>query len=118
MKFVKLVKATEEQDAADLATQLALETVQTQKETKPKKEPLKIKFIEIDDYNKPIFKPLNKKYYLSDVNNLFNYGTDEKEIKKFYSEMPLPLNKYITFHGYSMEDDPMGSVMEEDLEIV
>ena len=38
MKFVKLVKATEEQDAADLATQLALETVQTQKETKPKKE--------------------------------------------------------------------------------
>lgn len=37
MKFVKLVKATEEQDATDLATQLALETAETQKETKPKK---------------------------------------------------------------------------------
>lgn len=39
MKYTKLVKATEEQDITDSATQLALETVQTQNEQKkPKRE--------------------------------------------------------------------------------
>ena len=41
MKFIRVLKVAKEQDTADLATQLALETVETQKETKPKKKSLK-----------------------------------------------------------------------------
>ena len=42
---------------------------------------LKIKFIGIDEWNRPIFKPVDKSknYYLSDVNHLFpgNASIDE-----------------------------------------
>lgn len=82
------------------------------------KETLKIKFVGIDDWGRPIFKPLNKNYYLSDTGHLFRSGDDEKTIKEFYAEMPFPLNKYITYHGSSFDSEPYGNEVEEDLEIV
>lgn len=80
---------------------------------------LKIKFVGIDDWNRPIFKPENKKkkYYLSDVNNLFDYGTTDEQVKEFYKDK-VPLNSYITYHGRSIDDDPNGGKLQFELEIV
>ena len=82
-------------------------------------ETLRIKFICIDDWNRPIFKPENeqKKYYLSDVENLFSQSVSEQEVKDFYSDK-VPLNSYITYHGRSIDDDPNGGKLQFDLEIV
>lgn len=84
-----------------------------------RRELLKIKFVTIDDWNRPIFKSLDKskRYYLSDVNNLFNYGTSEEQIKEFYKDLK-PLREYITLHGICIDVDPHGGHLEYDLEIV
>lgn len=80
---------------------------------------LTIKFVGIDEWNRPIFKPENeqKKYYLSDVENLFSQSVSEQEIKDFYSDK-VPLNSYITYHGRSIDDDPNGGKLKFDLEIM
>jgi len=82
---------------------------------------LPIKFVCIDEWNRPIFKPVNKdkKYFLSDVNNLFSEGATEEEVKKFYADhKDTPLRDCITFHGYEIDTDPDGSKLKFDLEIV
>lgn len=82
------------------------------------REVKKIKFITVDDWNRPIFrmKHNGRFYYLSDINNLFDYGTTEQKIKQFYKDKK-PLRDYITFHGHRIDDDPMGTTMRFDLEI-
>lgn len=75
-----------------------------------------IKFVGIDDWNRPIFKVLEKNYYLSDVGNLFNYGTTEKQIKEFYKDVEL--NKYLTYHGSKFDSEPMGCRLEYNFELV
>ena len=88
-----------------------------------KREVLPIKFIGVDEWNRPAFKPVNKekKYFLTDINNLFSEGATEEEVKKFYAdavEKGTALRDLITYHGYSLDDDPMGSKLKFDLEIV
>ena len=84
-----------------------------------KREVLPIKFVGVDEWNRPAFKPVDKtkKYYLTDVNNLFSENATEEEIKKFYADKK-PLRDFITYHGYSLDDDPMGSKLKFDLEII
>lgn len=84
------------------------------------REVLPIKFVGIDEWNRPIFRPENKqkKYYLSDVNNLFSEGTTEQEVKDFYAKAGVPLRDCITFHGYEIDTDPNGGKLKFDLEIV
>ena len=81
------------------------------------KEILKIEFVGVDDWNRPIFKPVEKNYYLSDVNNLFDYGTSEEKIKQFYKDLK-PLREYITIHGFRVDEDPHGGQLKYDLEII
>ena len=82
------------------------------------REVKKIQFVTIDDWNRPIFKMKHngRFYYLSDINNLFDYGTTVQRIKQFYKDKK-PLRDYITFHGHRIDDDPMGTTMRFDLEI-
>jgi hypothetical protein len=55
---------------------------------KQEKEIREAKFIGVDEWNRPIFKVINveKQYFLSDVENLFDLGTKEEEILKFYAQ--------------------------------
>ena len=69
-----------------------------------------IKFKTIDAWNRPIFEVVNKNYYLSDVDNLFDFGTTEKEIIDFYKDKIL--NKYLTYHGKKVDSEPNGGSME------
>ena len=80
---------------------------------------LKIKGVGIDDWNRPIFKPENKqkKYYLSDVNNLFDYGATDEQVKEFYKDKDN-LRELLTFHGYSVDSEPNGGMLKYDLKLV
>lgn len=68
---------------------------------------LDIKFVCIDEWNRPIFKAVEKQVYLSDVDNLFDYGTTEKQIKEFYEGKDLHEN--LTIHGSVIDCDPLGT---------
>lgn len=83
-------------------------------------EILDIEFVTIDDWNRPIFKPVDKSkhYYLSDVGNLFAYGTTKKQIKEFYKDVLDHLGDYITYHGRSIDTDPIGVSLKYELRLV
>ena len=78
---------------------------------------LKIKFVGIDDWNRPIFKGQGKKYYLSDVNNLFDYDATDEQVKEFYKDKDN-LRELLTFHGYSVDSEPNGGMLKYDLKLV
>ena len=84
------------------------------------KEVLEIKFVTIDDWNRPIFKPIDesKHYYLSDVGNLFDYGTTEEQIKDFYKDVSDHLGDYILYHGRYIDTDPNGVQLKYELRLV
>ena len=81
---------------------------------------LDIKFVTIDNWNRPIFKPVDKSkhYYLSDLFNLFDYGTTEEQIKDFYKDVSDHLRDYILYHGRSIDTDPNGIQLEYELRLV
>ena len=82
---------------------------------------LKIKFIGIDEWSRPIFKPVDKSknYYLSDVNHLFPENASIDEIKEFYKDVSdNRLKEFITYHGREIDTDPMGAELKYNLEIV
>ncbi len=70
-----------------------------------------IKFIKIDDWNRPIFKVLEKEYYISDLNNLFPLDTPEAKIKEFYKDKDLCL--LLTYHGSRADCEPMGNQLKD-----
>ncbi len=61
-----------------------------------------IQFVNIDDYNRPVFKDDKGNYY-GDTENLFPYEESESEVKKTVSE------KNIVYFGRSFNCEPMGS---------
>ena len=65
----------------------------------------------------PIFKGEGKKYYLSDVNNLFDYYATEEQVKEFYKDKDN-LRELLTFHGYSVDSEPNGGMLKYDLKLV
>lgn len=71
------------------------------------KEKLRLKFVDVDFWNRPVFKIEDRKCYLSDVNNLFDYGTKVEQIKEFYKDKNL--REHLTIHGSTIDCDPLGA---------
>lgn len=80
------------------------------------KEKLIIKFKTIDFWNRPIFSVEGRKVYLSDVNNLFDYGTTEESIKEFYKDKDL--HECLTIHGSCIDSEPLGTRVKSALDII
>lgn len=70
-----------------------------------------IKFIKIDNWNRPIFKVLEKEYYISDLENLFPMDTSESKIKEFYKGKKLC--DVLTYHGSKADCEPMGNNLKD-----
>lgn len=51
---------------------------------------LRLKFVAIDDWNRPVFQN-DKGLYFGDTENLFNYGTGKEEVYSFYKNKKLYL---------------------------
>lgn len=71
----------------------------------------KIKFVGIDEWNRPIFKVLEKNYYISDLENLFPLDISEADIKVFYSNKKL--SEVLTYHGATANCEPMGDKLKD-----
>lgn len=74
-------------------------------------ETRKIKFVGVDDWNRPVFKVLEKGYYISDLENLFALDVSDADIKVFYSGKKL--SDVLTYHGNSFDSEPEGSKLKE-----
>jgi hypothetical protein len=75
---------------------------QWRKDRKPH-EKIKLVFVGIDSWNRPIFKDPNKKIYFGDVNQLFDYNATEKEVTEKVTIYDL------CYFGNSFGCEPMGT---------
>jgi hypothetical protein len=66
-----------------------------------------IKFVGIDDFNRPIFKEIARRNYYGANDVLFSQGTLEKEVKEKVTE------KDITFFGARFNCEPMGTSYDD-----
>jgi hypothetical protein len=75
---------------------------QWRKDRKPA-EKIKLKFVGIDSWNRPVFKSPTEKKYFGDVNQLFNYEATETEVLKNVTIYDL------CYFGDHFGCEPMGS---------
>ena len=64
-------------------------------------KPLKIRFVGIDDWNRPVFKGTHS--YYGSVNKIFNYDVSWEEIKNSVTE------KDLVYFGESFNCEPCGN---------
>lgn len=70
-----------------------------------------IRFLKVDENNRPIFKAVKAKRYYMDVFHTFPEGAKEKEVLAVVSAHEL------LFYGTSLAGEPLGSTPVYDLEI-
>lgn len=70
-----------------------------------------VRFVNIDDWNRPVFKQIDAKLYYGSTEKLFPYEESEESVLKTVSEMDL------TYFGEKFNCEPMGS-QAGDIEIV
>lgn len=81
---------------------------------------IKIKFVGIDSWNRPIFKTVDLEkgnFYAGDSWNLFDYDATEEEVLRFYKTRNL--SEELTYFGEKFGCEPWGFPLESaKLEIV
>ena len=70
---------------------------------------LKLKFVGIDSFNRPIFK--HGSYFYGSTNTLFNYETEGRKIIRELKTKDL--NDEIRFFGTYFDCEPMGSRIKD-----
>ena len=76
---------------------------------------LRLQFISIDDWNRPVFKD-EKGRYFGDTENLFKYGTSKEEVYDFYKDKEL--HEHIYFFGMSFNCEPVGIKIKQEVKII
>ena len=76
---------------------------------------LRLKFVAIDDWNRPVFQN-DKGLYFGDTENLFNYGTGKEEVYNFYKDKDL--NENICYFGRCFDCDPIGGRINKEVKII
>ena len=76
---------------------------------------LRLQFISIDDWNRPVFKD-DKERYFGDTENLFKYGTSKEEVYNFYKDKDL--HEHICYFGRCFDCDPLGGRIKQEVNII
>lgn len=76
---------------------------------------LRLQFISIDDWNRPVFKD-EKGRYFGDTENLFNYGTGKEDVYNFYKDKEL--HEHIYFFGMSFNCEPEEIKIKQEVKII
>lgn len=76
---------------------------------------LRLQFISIDDWNRPVFKD-DKERYFGDTENLFKYGTSKEEVYNFYKDKDL--HEHICYFGMCFDCDPLGGRIKQEVNII
>ena len=72
---------------------------------------LKLKFYGIDNFNRPIFKNIEKKQFYGSTDKLFNHNADATEVLKIVDE------KDLTYFGERFNCEPLGISINPDIKI-
>lgn len=72
-----------------------------------------LKFRGIDDFNRPVFKVLEKNYYIGSTDKLFSSDVKEKEVKEYFKDR---LGELIYF-GESFNCEPEGTHLKPNLQL-
>lgn len=70
---------------------------------------IQVMFVNIDDWNRPIFKDTTKKAYYGSLDKLFPYGESEEEVLKQVTQEDL------TYFGSSFNCEPWGGECEVEI---
>lgn len=73
---------------------------------------LKLKFKGIDDWNRPVFKDIEKKQYYGSTDILFSYNATEKEVMEEVNR-----KEQLTWFGSSFGCEPMGCRIKEEVKV-
>lgn len=76
---------------------------------------LRLQFIAIDDWNRPVFKDENGRYF-GDTENLFNYETGKEEVYNFYKNKEL--HQHICYFGRRFGCEPEGNKVKDSVKII
>lgn len=76
---------------------------------------LRLQFISIDDWNRPVFKD-EKGRYFGDTENLFNYGIGKEDVYNFYKDKEL--HEHIYFFGMSFNCESEGIKIKQEVKII
>ncbi len=77
-----------------------------------KKRIIKLKFVGIDDWNRPIFKQENKKAYFGMTDHLFNYNDDWERVKDRIKEIMETDVRHLEYFGAKFGCEPKGGFSE------
>ena len=73
---------------------------------------IKVKYVNIDSWNRPIFKDIKRNVYYGSVNKLFAYADSESDVKEKIEVMDL------CYFGMHFNCEPMGSAPAGTIEII
>lgn len=76
---------------------------------------LHLTFKGIDDWNRPIFKRVDKNQYFGDTDNLFSWGASKEEVMEFYKDRDL--NSCLCYFGTSFGCEPSGTSIRKDIKV-
>ncbi len=65
-----------------------------------------LKFVGIDDWNRPVFKDVDKKLYFGMTDHLFDYDTSEQAVYDYFSDDDI--GRHIEFFGSEFDCEPHG----------
>ena len=70
-------------------------------------ETIRIKFVGIDSWNRPVFKAINREnFFVGDTGRLFEYHATEKEVLRRYGDDDL--SKRLVYLGSHFDCEPEG----------
>lgn len=78
------------------------------------KEIRTIQFKGVDPFNRPVFKVLEKSYYIGSINTLFSHNTGEQEIVDYFKEH----KEELIFFGHSFGCEPEGGLLKSNIELI
>lgn len=73
-----------------------------------------LKFRGIDDWGRPVFKVIEKDYFVGSTETLFPYNANPKEVVEYFKENKNELRLF----GYSFGCEPDGAQLKSDLDLV
>jgi hypothetical protein len=76
---------------------------------------IEIKFKGIDDWNRAVYKVVDKKVYVGSVDKLFDWGVNKEDVDAYFKKH---LDELVIFGSTFNKDDPDGSTIKKDIKIV
>ena len=73
---------------------------------------LKLKFKGIDDWNRPVFKDIEKKQYYGSTDILFSFSDSEEKVLA-----EITRKEQLTWFGNSFGCEPMGCRIKDDVKV-